>query len=296
MREYDKNVPLILKQEQDWFGSIISRPIDQESRMEPVSPTGQSMEEEAAYHIIPSPTLRPAQRIQIYNQQYWWRLLNTLHEIFPLVVRLFGYVEFNRLIGIPYLVKYPPRHWSLAQLGDRLSLWCLEEYQEIDKKLVSQAAHLDWGFSNSFTVRSLPSLRIEDLSMKEEEKLFLQPHLVLFELEYDLLRYRVDFLKEEPDYWIDHEFPILHSRGSKKGEKEYHILYRNAKNEISWKHISSLEYQILILFQKGATLQDVCNWLENLDADLQKNANEHLQEWFQEWAARGWLSLMDPNF
>lgn len=287
---YDTHVPLLLKREQQWFGSIIGRPIDEDSRMNPISPTGQSMEEEASLHIAPSPTLRPAQRIQIYNQQYWWRLLNTLHETFPLVTRLFGYFDFNRIIGIPYLTKYPPRHWSLNFLGDRLPQWCREDYQAPDKQLVSRAAELDWAFAHSFTAAATTPLKVKTDSIETEallnETLYLQPFLFLFEQEYDLFTYRIEFLKHEPDYWLHHDFPSLDS------SRIYHyILYRNAENHISWKSLSKSEYLILRLFQQGTSVEHVCTWLESQTPDVIQEATEHLQVWFQEWTRRGWLSL-----
>jgi len=290
---YDEQVPMLLKREQQWFGTIISRPIDEDSRMNPISPTGQPMEEEAALHIAPSPTLRPAQRIQLYNQQYWWRLLNTMHESFPLVTRLFGFFDFNRMIGIPYLTKYPPRHWSLSTLGDRFSQWCQEEYHAPDKQLVCQAAELDWAFAYSFTAHSNPRLQLEaaaDLSSQPNETLlaqtlYLQPFIFLFEFDYDLFAFRIEFLKQEPDHWLHHEFPALDS------SRPYHyILYRNIENNISWKGLSKCEYLILRLFHKGTTIEHVCSWLEDQSSEIIDEAAKNLQLWFQEWTQRGWLS------
>lgn len=289
---YDDKVPLALKREQQWFGSIIGRPIDEDSRMNPISPSGESMEEEAALHIAPSPTLRPAQRIQIYNQQYWWRLLNTLHESFPLLTRLFGYYEFNRSIGFPYLVKYPPRHWSLSLLGDRLHQWCMEEYHAEDKHLVLEAIAIDWAFSDSFTAESFPPLSVEQLAIQNgdsaifEKTLYIQPFINLFEYAYDLFKYRIDFLKELPEHWLNHDFPELD-----RSQVFYYALYRNSKQDISWKKISKAEYHLLKFFKNGASLEKACEWLEDQDSEINEAASVHLQEWFQEWACRGWLSL-----
>lgn len=286
------NVPPALKKEQQWFGSIIGRPIDEDSRMNPISPSGQPMEEEAALHIAPSPTLRPAQRIQIYNQQYWWRLLNTLHESFPLVTRLFGYFDFNRTVGIPYLTKYPPRHWSLSFLGDRLLQWCLEEYQAPDKDLIHHAIELDWAFAYSFIAPINPPLKAEQQALQSGAEailsnlLYLQPSVFLFELEHDLFKYRTDFLEHEPDHWMHHEFPVLDSIAP-----YYYILFRSQDSNISWKKLSKGEYLVLKRFQEGASIDGVCEWLENQDEAIQQEAASHLQAWFQEWTRRGWLSL-----
>lgn len=293
---YDERVPLLLKREQQWFGLIIGRPIDADSRMDPISPTGCLMEEEAAEHIVPSPTLRPAQRIQIYNQQYWWRLLNTLHESFPLLTRLFGYFEFNQVIGIPYLTKYPPRHWSLGLLGDRLPQWCREDYDAPDKGLVSHAAELDWAFSSSFTSNAgVPLTQSEvatpdDAAVLLDKTLYTQPYIHLFAWDYDLFKYREDFLKQDCGYWINNDFPVLeHSRAY------YFILYRDWRNHISWKEITEGEYVILRHFQKGASINSICESLEGQKTEVYEAAMENLQVWFQEWTQRGWLSLNNPK-
>ncbi|HEV8051714.1 MAG TPA: putative DNA-binding domain-containing protein [Parachlamydiaceae bacterium] len=293
---YDERVPHVLKKEQQWFGSIIGRPIDEDSRMNPISPSGQSMEEEASEHILPSPTLRPAQRIQIYNQQYWWRLLNTLHESFPFTMRLFGYFDFNRIIGIPYLMKCPPRHWSLALLGDRLSTWCLEDYHSPDSKLISLAAELDWAYSESFTEQALPPLTAgmlaspDDMADIFEKAVYLQPYIHLFEYDYDLFSYRVEFLKQDPEYWLHNDFPVLD-----RSRPFYYVLFRTKTNDISWKEISLGEYLILSRFQKGASINSICEWLEDQEPALYESAAESLQIWFHEWAQREWLSLQERN-
>jgi hypothetical protein len=292
---YDVKVPESLKREQQWFGSIIGRPIDENSCMNPISPSGRSMEEEAAEHIQPSPTLRPAQRIQIYNQQYWWRLLNTLQESFPLLSRLFGFYDFNRSIAVPYLEKYPPRHWSLSFLGDRLLQWCQEDYHAKDKKLVLQAAELDYAFSDCFIVGEVAPITMEDIATEKaalailEKVIYLQRFVCLFEYEYDFFKYRIDFLEKNHDHWLENDFPPMDN-----SRPFYYALYRTKKNDISWKEITRGEFLILSLFQKGASVDDICEMLEN-QPDLYPEAAEKMQLWFHEWAQRGWLSLKNPK-
>ncbi|MEI8365727.1 MAG: DNA-binding domain-containing protein [Parachlamydiaceae bacterium] len=286
---FDQKVPLLLKREQMWFGQIIGRPIDEDSRMNPLAPSGRTMEVEASEHIVPSPTLSPAQRIQIYNQQYWWRLLNTMHELYPLVTRLFGYRDFNHTIAIPYLVKYPPSHWSLAFIGKHLSKWIEEDYCADDKKLVHQAAILDWSFTDSFITQNTIPLKAEDLPKLQESdvKLRTPPHLHLFQMEYDLFRYRVDFLKNTPEYWMDHDFPVLDS-----SKLCHFVLHRNRGNDIAWKEISPTEYSLLNLFKEGSSIDTVCRWIEEQGEDVYGDATNNLQRWFQEWTLCKWLSVV----
>lgn len=292
--KYDSQVPTKLKKAQQWFGSIISRPIDHNSLMLPISPSGQPMEEEAQIHIAPSPTLRPAQRIQIYNQQYWWRLLNTLHESFPLVTRLYGYNDFNRVIGMPYIVKYPPNHWSLIHLGDRLPQWVEEEYHENDKQLLSDAVSIDLAYGTSFcsiqraplTMQALP--KEGDPSSLLNQTLYLQDHVFLFDLKYDLFSFRDEFIKQTPDYWLDNDFPPLQKEIDKRF---YFVLYRDRYNSIGWKEVPAAAYHLLNQFRTGTTVEQACEWLEKQDEAIFEEAMTHLHLWFQEWVLHQWFTL-----
>lgn len=292
---FDSAVPQLLKNTQQWFASIITRPIDENSTMNPISPSGRPMVEEAWDHILPSPTLQPAQRIQIYNQQYWWRLLSTMHDVYPLVVRLFGYHDFNQQLAMPFIVKYPPNHWSLSYLGERFPQWIEEEYHAGDKTLVLNATKVDFAYNSSFL--SGRNVGIESSYFYSEENaagllelpLTFQTHLHLFEIPYDLFQFRVEFLKQEVDYWIEHDFPELIQNAS---EELYHfVLYRTRGNSIAVETISANEFKVLKRFESGATVDLVCQWLEEQqDATLSEEASNHLNLWFQRWIANQWLT------
>lgn len=289
---FDAKVPLKLKKIQSWFGSIIGRPIDEDSRMNPISPTGKAMEEEACDYIAPSPTLRPAERIQLYNQQYWWRLLSTLHDIFPLVTRLFGHHDFNRTIAIPYLVKYPPNHWSLNFLGDRMYQWAQEEYLSSDRQLILDSILVDWAYNDSFCVKNYPPITLEsvkgDPSSLLECKMKLQPHIHLFHLGYDLFEFRNEFLKKEPEYWVENDFPPLN-----KEQDFYFILFRNIKGNLVSKKISCAEYEVLNQLSKGKTISEVCDWLETQDSEMADEAYKNMQQWMKNWFAYHWFVKVD---
>ena len=283
-------LPCSLKTTQEWFASVITYPLGEKDAIQPYSPNGMLIAEEAARYIVPSPTLRPHQRIQIYNQQYWWRLLNTLHINFPLATRLFGRHAFNEEIGIPYLLKYPPNHWSLSVMGERLPAWILESYLEPDQTLVHHAAALDWAFTANYIATQLPKLDLVRLTQENPESLldltfYLQPHIHLFKWEYDLMTFRDSFLQQDADYWIDHRFPEL-----PKGKTYHFILYRNAKNNPAWREITQGEYLLLDCFKKGSSMAAACEFLETQEASLYNDVAAHLQKWVQDWTQLGWLT------
>lgn len=285
---FDKDVPSKLKKTQEWFASIITMPIDQDSRMNPISPSGSFMEEEAFDYIVPSPSLKPDQRIQIYNQQYWWRLFSILQDGFPLLARLFGYHDFNQIIAQPYLVKYPPTSWSLTILGNDLPRWVKEEYLADDKELVWDAARLDDAFNAAFftTHHASISQASETAEKLSTKKLRLQPHIHLFNFRYDLLNFRNEMLKEEVEHWVDHDFPKLI-----QDKTYYFIVYRTAHNNFNWESLSKAAYELLLLFQNGSTIEQACEWLEQQEESLFEEAASKLHLWFQEWTFRQWLYI-----
>jgi hypothetical protein len=71
-------------------------------------------------YITPSATLRPDERLELYHRQYWYRLLESLDEDFPVLRRFLGRDRFWCLIE-DYLRAQPPRTPSLRHLGAGLA-------------------------------------------------------------------------------------------------------------------------------------------------------------------------------
>ncbi len=283
----DKHVPNKLKKTQQWFASILSMPIDEDSRMNPLSPSGDCMEEEAFDYIVPSPSLRPAQRIQLYNQQYWWRLLNTLHDAVPLVIRLLGYREFNQSIGKPYLVDHPPCSWSLNDLANELPQWIEKKYKGSDKQLVLDAARLDVSLNVAFFskhCRTIHAQSADDMQKILQRKVCLQSHVFLYNFNYDILSFRTEMLKQDVEYWTHREFPKL-----VQDRNYYFVIYRNIHNNLKWEEVSLAAFHLLNLFSKGITIEEACEWLEEQGDPLYSEAADHLHLWFQKWIYQQWL-------
>lgn len=290
--KYDLSVPTQLKETQKWFASIIVRPIDEQNKINPLAPSGGDLKEEAQKFIVPSQTLQPMHRIEIYNQQYWWRLLKALQENLPLVTRLFGYYDFNLKLGVPYLTKYPPDHWSLNLITNRFVKWMEEEYHESDKELILHSARIDCAFVDSFVApmgESLHNSVPNSLSDLSNQTLIYQPHLFVFLLPYDLFQFRKEFLLQEPEYWVDHDFPTLERFSS----PSTYVLFRNEQNQAEWSQMNEHEAQLFRLFEFGFSIDELCEWLEKQDqtSELYQQASEQLGHWIQKWIARSFLRV-----
>lgn len=287
----EPQAPYQLQKMQEWFGGIITQPLTSNQNIQAITPNGNPIANEAIKFIQKGPVLAPAQRIEIYNQQYWWRLFKTLQENFPLVTRLFSPSSFDCDVVTPYLRDYPPNHWSLSHLGDHLVDWLKKNYNGKDQKLISDATELDWTFNQCFIEIQHSPLDLQKLSQLNEEKLLtmtltLQPSIHLFTWDYDLFTFRQEMLKEEPDYWIDHPFPTLI-----QDRPFSFVFFRDADLSLYWREISQAELCLLKLFSRGSSLLEACDFLETQAPSIHEEALIHLQKWLRNWAARGWLFI-----
>lgn len=279
--------PSRLNQIQTWFGSIIQQPLQRDQKLPSIAPSGRSISEEAAGYIAPSSTLAPHERIEIYHKQYWWRLLSCLHENFPLVVRLFGYNDFNQKIGIPYLSCGPPKHWALCRLGESLCAWIYHEYNYRDKEFVLSCAEIDWAAQVAFWTPHHPPIVFEELNPNSTE-ITLQPHVQLFSFGANLFAFRELVLKEEVNYWTIHPFPKLDYGIF------YFTLFRSLSNQVIWKEISVGEFKMLSYLRDSLTIQAVCDKMEQEPEEIVRHAEEQMPLWFRDWAVFQWL--IDKNY
>lgn len=279
---FDQQVPENLLEIQKWFGAVIARPLEKGDLISPLTPSGNTIKEEAEAFIVPSEGLEPFERIQIYNQQYWWRLLTILQDAFPCVLRLFGHHDFNEVIAVPYLSRYQPNDWSLNTLGGRLVSWIEAFYTHEDKSLVLDAARLDYAYQALFFTRDFPRLDAgnEDFAVKP---LYMQPSAHLIDFPYDMVDFRKNLMKNEPEYWIEHPFPEL------KKEPAFILIYRAPNKRFKTKSISETESKLLENFQNGMTIDALCEWVEKQSEAFRKDTEENLQNWFREWTVMGIL-------
>ncbi len=100
--------------------SMVMRPLAPGMRTNRTWTDGRPAAQVAAQLIKPNDRLTSLDRIEIYNRQYWFRLIDCLYEDYPGVLAILGQRKFNKLI-CAYLEKYPSRSFTLRNLGDRLA-------------------------------------------------------------------------------------------------------------------------------------------------------------------------------
>ncbi len=266
-------VPPALEELQVWFAKNLTRTFRETGELNlPLYP--ESLVEEIRKRISPGPLLKAEQRFGIYNQQYWWRFFVLLQESFPSLIRLFGYRDFNTLIAEPYLLRYPPNHWFLPRLGDRLVQWLEEEYREDDRELLLQAAQVDAAYERLLHVGTKPVPSIEAFT----KKLCLQPTIALFDLSADFFSFRSELLKHGVAHWQKCDLPTLDN-----SKRKYYFILFPSKEGSMYEELEPSQYALLEAFQAGCLLSDAC-------ASIDPSCADSISDWFKTWMERGFFT------
>ena len=95
-----------LEQLQREMAAAIMRPLTADEEMQPKAPDGRAMSAVAESFIAPNSRLTAFERLEIYNRQYWFRVLDALAEDFPALRAVVGGRAFEKL-SIQYLTAHP---------------------------------------------------------------------------------------------------------------------------------------------------------------------------------------------
>src|SRR5215510_9798664 len=108
------------------MANAIFRPLTPAWRMQSRLPDGKDMGAVATEFIKPNDRLSSFERLEIYNRQYWFRLLDCLYEDYPGLLAVLGEKRFLRCVRA-YLARYPSDSFALRDLGSRLEQFLRDE-------------------------------------------------------------------------------------------------------------------------------------------------------------------------
>jgi hypothetical protein len=164
----------------------VMRPLTPDFAMQPIPEQGLPSDEIAASYIKPNCLLSSFERLEIYNRQYWFRVIDAVSEDFPALRAVLGQEKFDLLV-LAYLRENPSTSFTLRNLGARLPAW-LASYPALagpQHALAVDVARLEWAYIEAFDGASLVPLGWEDFArLGRDSTLRLQPHLQLLDLQY----------------------------------------------------------------------------------------------------------------
>jgi Putative DNA-binding domain len=291
----------LLKIQRDMARAVM-QPLTASERMQRKAPDGRPMRAYAARFIKPNDRLTSFERLEIYNRQYWFRLLSSMMEDFQGLRSVLGARRFDEMCKA-YLVDCPSRSFTLRNLGSKLESWLRKhpEWAGDKQPLALDIVRLEWADIEAFDGKAEPALRPGDLGSTDgsDLRLKLQPYVQLLSFRYPvddlLLAVRKD--DEDTDF-ASNAFQERRKRKrvqavAKLKPSPIFLAVHRIDYSVYFRRIEPEEYAILRALREGQTLA------EAIDAAFRKSAippeerAASVQQWFQNWATLGWFCQLE---
>lgn len=285
-----------LSQIQRWMQSVIMHPNGVVAGIESETARGQiNVKPEAIEEVITrSKALTSVERLKIYANAYYARLLGCLTEEFPALVHAVGEETFSGF-AFGYLQNYPSQSYTLADLSRDFPQYLRETrpQKETDSSQPDWAdflidlATLERIYSDVFDgpgVEGEELLQTDDLlaippDRQQEAKLIPVECLRLVSFRYPVHVYSSAVRREEGP-----KFP--------EPQPTYLAITRIDYVVRRWS-LSHLQYELLAALVDGLPLGEaIARAVAAANADVEPLATQ-LKEWFQEWASAGFFRSVE---
>jgi hypothetical protein len=276
----------------------VMTPLTSSERMRPVSPDGRSMRAVASQIIKPNDRLTSFERLEIYNRQYWFRVLSAFAEDFPGVRAVLGGRRFDAMAKA-HLIDCPSQTFTLRNLGSRLVNW-LEKHPTWGgerQNLAVDMARLEWADIEAFDGKREPSPKPEDLAGANPAKLRLrlQPYVTLLALRYPVDDLLLEVRKDSDDLDVaSNTFSERHKRKcvaavAKLEPNPIFLAVHRLDEDVYFRRLDREEFAILSALHAGKSLNAAMgSALRESSIGLADRA-AHAENWFHTWSALGWF-------
>lgn len=237
------------------------------------------------------------ERLEIYNRQYWFRVLDAFSDDFPGLRAVLGDRSFDSL-ATHYLTDCPSRSFTMRDLGSRLESWLRRRpsYARGRVRLALDMVRLEWAEIETFDGAAEPPMTAAKLAdaVPAKLRLRLQPYIRLLDLHYpvdDLLL----AVKHDPP-------PDMASNAMEERQKRkkvaavarlkpaaVYLAIHRVDNMVYFRRLDREEFTILQTLQKGRTLERaVVTAFRSSKIPISERA-PRVAAWFQNWSSLGWF-------
>ncbi|HEV8121716.1 MAG TPA: DNA-binding domain-containing protein, partial [Candidatus Polarisedimenticolia bacterium] len=174
------------------FWDLITAPEGVGPGLEELVRRGRAASGDLEAMIAGDARLPAADRLDIYANMYFFRLLDCLKEDYPRLLEAIGPDRFHNL-ATDYLLAYPSAHPSLRYLGARLPDFLEAHALGSEAECLVDLARLEWARADLFDAADAPLLTRDLLARLSEEqaaglRLRLVPAFRLLRLDHDAPR------------------------------------------------------------------------------------------------------------
>jgi hypothetical protein len=275
----------------------VMAPLTRSERMNRVSPSGKPMAEVARRIIKPNDRLTSFERLEIYNRQYWFRVLDAISDDFPGLRAVLGDRRFDALAK-HYLTDCPSRSFTMRNIGSRLESWLRKHPRDASGhlQLALDMVRLEWAEIEAFDGASQPPVTAVALAGADPAKLRLrlQPFIRLLDLHYpvdDLL------LAVKQDAPAEVASNAMEERKRRKKVSAVarlkpapvYLAIHRMENTVYFRRLEREEFAILSALHKGRTLErSVVAGFRGSKIPVKDRA-AHVSYWFQNWSSLNWF-------
>jgi hypothetical protein len=280
------------------MASAVMTPLTPSERMRNVAPNGRSMRGVANKIIKPNDRLTSFERLEIYNRQYWFRVLSGFAEDFPGLRAILGTRAFDK-VAEAYLKDCPSTSFTMRNIGSKLEPWLRKhpKFAGPRQQLALDMVRLEWAEINAFDGKHETPLTPADLAEANPAKLrlHLQPYITLLDLQYPVDDLLLAVRKDAEDVSVAsnamserHKIKRVKAVASTKPGQIFLAVHRMGE-EVYFRRLDREEFAILSFLRDGKSLNAA------IEAGLRKNATPVterpllIQKWFQTWSTLGWF-------
>jgi len=272
------------------MAEAVMQPLTSAENMRKRTSGHQLMTEVASSFIAPNDRLRSFERLEIYNRQYWFRVMDALSEDFPGLRAILGAKRF-RAMTEAYLTECPSRSFTLRNLGSRLPQWLGShpEWLQPNDRLARDMTNLEWAHIEAFDAAELPPLKPEDLASEGPALyLTLQPYITLLELGYPVDEILLAARKGRRGYTTSSGDGRRVAIKNTKPETVFLATHR-ADFSVHYKRVEREAYLLLSGIQEGLSLSDALDFAFADSGIAKKIQVSQIEQWFGTWMSLGWF-------
>ncbi len=263
------------------FLACLQEPIFGESRARSALPpregtVSRGFVQAAEALIAPSKTLRPVERLELYHRQYWYRLLDSIAEDFPVLRALLGRDTFWGLLEA-YLEASPPTSFTLRHLGAGLADFIAAGSHPLPHPVhAEEIARLEYALCAAFEAGKSPPIRPEDLGTAA---IALQPHLHLlaFRTNADTLWRRAARGRR-----------IGNPLGPNEVPRRFVAVFRHDLG-LYVERLPRAAHAILAAIDAAGSLESAMERVASRPGRVRGRDLAQVSEWFRTWIQRGWI-------
>ncbi len=279
------------------MADAVMLPLTRNDVMQQKTRDGRPMKTEAAAFIKPNDRLTSFERLEIYNRQYWFRLISAFAEDFPGLAAVVGQAAFDKLTRA-YLADCPSRSFTLRNLGSRLESWLREHPEHAGKRpeLALDVVRLEWAYIEAFDNAAERALTLADLGQLDGgSQLSLQPHLRLLHLLHTVDDFVIDVHRRQGSQGVASNAVTSAKRSRSRRlpatvkREDIYLGVHRYENAVYYKRLDHEEYLLLEALDAGSTLGEALDQAFESSLLPEDDRPARVQAWFANWAELGWF-------